>query len=298
MVEKCDGFRVSLRAPEGHYAARLAPKISDWRQNTGHAHPDANSFIIFAKGKYLTGDTGYLGIKQTDDHNTILVNNRGQERDGVYEMFKEVPNERLDKIRIAETFGNKDFFYARGEAASGYYADLELKKYDRHFLYVAPDYFIVWDELETAKASEFSFLLNADREIKLSGNVADLINETAALRVIRVAPNAVNSKVAPQMIQARGLPGSVDKGNAEQRGVQLQTVSAGKETKFEFLHFLQPISTNDKTPAPKIERTANGLKVVWANGDEDSINLQPGERSIERRRDGRQLPKLVLQKQK
>lgn len=291
-------FAFRCAPPEGHYAARLASKIPDWRENTGHAHPDANSFIIFVKGKYLTGDTGYLGIKNTDDHNTILVNNRGQERDGVYEMFKDVPNEQLDKIRIAEISGSKDYFYARGEAANGYYADLGLKKFDRHFLYVAPNYFVVWDELETEKTADFTFLLNADREIKLNGKVADLINETATLRVVRIAPAEAKSSVVPQMIQARGLPGSVDKGDSEQRGVQLQTVSSEKQKKFEFLHFLQLVSTGDKTPAPKIERTANGLKIIWANGNEDSINLQSDARSIERRRNDKTLPKMILRNQK
>ena len=290
-----DATAVAFRCapPEGHHAARLASKISDWRQNTGHAQPDANSFIIFANGKYLSGDTGYLGIKQTDDHNTILINNRGQERDGIYEMFKEVPSERLDKIRIAETVGNKDFFYARGEAASGYYSDLNLKKFDRHFLYVASEYFVVWDELETEKPSEFTFLLNADREIKLNGKTADLINETAGLRVIRIAPDEAISRVVPQTVQARGLPGSVDKGDSEQRGVQLQTVS-GKQSKIEFVHFLQPFLTPDKTPAPQIEKTPNGLKINWAKGDWDTINLTTPERSIERNRNGKLQPKMIL----
>lgn len=297
-TKNATAFAFRCAPPEGHHAAKLAAKISDWRENTGHAHPDANSFIIFANGKYLTGDTGYLGIKNTDDHNTILVNNRGQEKDGIYEMFKDVPNERLDKIRIAETLGNKDFLYVRGEAASGYFADLGLKKFDRNFLYVAPDYFVVWDELETEKPAEFSFLLNADREIKINGNIADLINETATLRVINVLANQTKSSVVPQIIQARGLPGSVDKGDAEQRGVQLQTVSKDRQTKFEFLHVLQPILSSDKTPAPKIERTANGLKIAWANGDEDLINLQANERSVERHRNGKQLPTLILQNRK
>lgn len=288
-------FAFRCAPPEGHHAAQLASKIPDWRENTGHAHPDANSFIIFANGKYLTGDTGYLGIKNTDDHNTILVNGRGQEKDGVYEMFKDLPNERLDKLRIAETSQNKDYFYARGEAASGYYADLGLKKFDRNFLYLATGYFIIWDELETEAPSEFSFLLNADKDIRVDGRQAELINENAALRVIRVAPDAARSAVVPQMIQARGLPGSVDKGDSEQRGVQLQTVSAEKQTRFEFIHFLQPVLVNDKTPAPKVEKTANGLKVIWAGGDEDILNLQKGERSIERRRNGQLLPKMMLQ---
>lgn len=273
-TKNATAFAFRSSPPEGHSAAKLASKIPDWRENTGHAHPDANSFIIFANGKYLTGDTGYLGIKQTDDHNTILVNGRGQASDGVYEMFKEVSNDKLDKIRIADISLTKDYFYMRGDAASGYYTDLKLKKFNRHFLYVnSGNYFIVWDELETDKPSDFTFMLNADEKINLDGKVADLINGDAALRVIRISPDEAKSEVVPQMIQARGLPGSVSKGDTEQRGVQLQTTSTDKKTKFEFLHFLQPIMVNDETPAPKFEKTANGLKIVWANGVEDLINF-------------------------
>jgi hypothetical protein len=163
----------------------------------------------------------------------------------------------------------------RGEAASGYYDDLKLKKFDRHFLYVnSGNYFIVWDELESDKSSEFTFLLNADKEITLNGNEANLVNDDAALRVIRISPDKADSKVVPQMTQARGLPGSVSEGESEQRGVQLQTTSADKDKKFEFLHFLQPIMVNDKTPAPKFEKTASGLKVIWANGNIDLIDFQ------------------------
>lgn len=295
-TEKAMAFAFRSSPPEGHTAARLAAKIPDWRQNTGHAHPDANSFIIFANGKYLTGDTGYLGIKQTDDHNTVLINGRGQANDGVYEMFKEVSNEKLDKIRIAEISGTNEYFYVRGEAASSYYDDLKLKRFDRSFLYVAPGYFIVWDELETNKPSDFTFLLNADREIKIDGSTAELINENAVLRVIRVLPVEANSKVVPQIIQARGLPGSVADGETEQRGVQFQTVSAQKETKFEFLHFLQPILLSDKSAPPKITATANGLHIVWANSDTDLIDLRSDERFIEQQRNGKTLPKVIFSK--
>ncbi len=279
-------FAFRSAPPEGHHAARLASKISDWRQNTGHAHPDANSFIIWANGKYLTGDTGYSGRKMTDDHNTVLIDGRGQENDGRHEVFKEVANERLDKIRIAEVWGNSDYFYARGEAASGYFADLGVKKFDRHFLYVAPDYFVVWDELETGKPSEFSFLLNADREIKLDGgNVGELINQNAVLRVVRVLPETAKSEVLPQMILARGLPGSVEKGEPEQRGVQLVTKTTEKSNAAEFLHFLQPNLISDKQNAPQVSalRDAKGLQINWADGSREFVVLRgkTGEFEIE-----------------
>ncbi len=36
-----------------------------------------NSFIIFAGGQYLTGDTGYAGVPMTEHHNTMLIGRRG-----------------------------------------------------------------------------------------------------------------------------------------------------------------------------------------------------------------------------
>ncbi len=266
-------FAFRCAPPEGHHSARLASKIPDWRQNTGHAHPDANSFIIWANGKYLTGDTGYLGIKETDAHNTILVNGRGQEKDGVYEMFKDVPNERLDKIRLAEVDATAKYFYARGEAASGYYGDLGLRKFDRHFLFVPQRFFVVWDELETEKASKFTFLLNADREISLSDFHADLINDDSALRVFRIEPVTVRSEVVDQIVQARGLPGSVDKGDLEKRGLQLRATSDGKDRNASFVHVLFPFKRTDRDRLPTVSSAQPGLGVAvrFANGDQTVV---------------------------
>jgi hypothetical protein len=268
-------FAFRCAPPEGHYAARLASKIPDWRQNTGHAHPDANSFIIWSNGRYLTGDTGYLGIKQTDDHNTILVNGRGQEKDGIYEMFKEMPNDRLDKIRLAEVDASADYFYARGEASSGYFSDLGIRKFDRHFLYIAPDYFVVWDELETDKPANFTFLLNADREVNVNGLSADLVNNDVALRVIRIVPDKANTEVVPQTVQARGLPGSVDKGDTEQRGMQLRVRSDGGHRLFEFLHLLFPFKTSQAASTPMVKAVSNGkgLNVAFPDGRKDIVCL-------------------------
>ena len=78
------------------------------------------------------------------------------------------------------------------------------------------------------------------------------------------------------MIQARGLPGSVAKGDTEQRGVQLQTVSAQKKTAFEFLHFLQPFSLTEAKNLPTISALADGakgLQINWSNGDREIVLL-------------------------
>lgn len=268
-------FAFRCSPPEGHHAARLAASIPDWRQNTGHAHPDANSFIIWAHGRYLTGDTGYLGIKQTDDHNTVLINGRGQEKDGVYEMFKEVPNERLDQIRIAAVSLGPGQFYVRGEAAKAYSTDLGLRRFDRHFLYSSGGYFIVWDEIETEKPAAFTFLMNADRDIRVADGFVDLVNNDAALRIFRILPNDGVVQVEPQMVQARGLPGSVDKGTREQRGMQLRVSSKAETRMFDFVHVLVPFKTSEKGTLPSVTPTKTGRGVrIRMGGRTDTVCLR------------------------
>ena len=67
-----DATAVAFKAgpPEGHRVAALLPKLPEWRLDSGHAHPDAGSFVIWAHGRYLTGDTGYAGLPAARNHNT------------------------------------------------------------------------------------------------------------------------------------------------------------------------------------------------------------------------------------
>src|SRR5205085_1769756 len=75
-------FAFKAGPPEGHHTTALIKAFPDWHLSEGHAHPDANSFIIFARGQYLTGDTGYAGVPMTEHHNTLLVNGKGQAKEG------------------------------------------------------------------------------------------------------------------------------------------------------------------------------------------------------------------------
>ena len=66
--------------PEGHHTAETSIKYPDFHMEQGHVHPDAGSFILFAHGEYLTGDSGYAGVPKTIEHNTLLVDGKGQGR--------------------------------------------------------------------------------------------------------------------------------------------------------------------------------------------------------------------------
>lgn len=62
---------------EGHAALQKKMKYPEWRLSSGHAHPDAGSFIIWANGEYLTGDSGYEGLTMTRSHNTLVFDGKG-----------------------------------------------------------------------------------------------------------------------------------------------------------------------------------------------------------------------------
>lgn len=270
-------FAFRCGPPEGHH-------VPDWRQSTGHAHPDANAFIIYSHGKYLTGDTGYSGVKQTKHHNTILVDGRGQEKDGRHEVFKDVPYERLNKLHLADLWSTPEFFYARGLAAPAYFSDLNMERSDRHLLFVAPEYFIVWDELAANGPHVYTWLINADENIATpTSNSFVLQNGGAALFVQRLLPNAATVKVEPLIVTTQGRPGEVEKGEQEQRGVQLVESNVEPKGQEEFLHFLLPFvnAVNAKPPRVSgLQGTARGLRIEWPNGDKETVLLRGSDEGL------------------
>jgi hypothetical protein len=46
-------FALKAGPPEGHRTTRLLSTVPEWQLSSGHAHPDAGSFIIRAGGRYL-----------------------------------------------------------------------------------------------------------------------------------------------------------------------------------------------------------------------------------------------------
>ncbi len=96
-------FAFKAGPPEGHAAAENIKRFPDWRLSSGHAHPDAGSFIIWSQGKYLTGDSGYAGIPLTEHHNTLVFDGKGQAREGKgHDVFAGVSYDRLDQIRLLD----------------------------------------------------------------------------------------------------------------------------------------------------------------------------------------------------
>jgi len=163
-------FAFKCGPPEGHHAEFLLREFTDWRLSSGHAHPDANSFIIFARGQYLTGDTGYAGLPMTEHHNTMLVNGKGQAKEGEgHVVFAEVSYELLNRIRISEVKVEQHQVTVRGDGTAAYAPELGVRKFVREFVYRSGAGFTVSDDVETERPAVLTFLLHADNRIEKEG---------------------------------------------------------------------------------------------------------------------------------
>jgi hypothetical protein len=233
--EDATAFAFKCGPPEGHHTEFSLQRFPDWRLSSGHAHPDANSFIIFARGEYLTGDTGYAGVPMTEHHNTLLVNGKGQAKEGAgHDVFADVSYDLLNRIRISEVKVQPNQVIVRGDATAAYSPELGVKRFVREFVYRPGTGFTVTDDVETAKPAVLTFLLHADDRIEREGGnrfsikvgqVKLLIDPTSeqssAQRATQHFQIPIQPKIEPNTLTAPGPPGAVDKGEQQERGQRL-----------------------------------------------------------------------------
>lgn len=220
-------FAFKCGPPEGHHTAKQLKEFPDWHLSAGHAHPDAGSFIIYAGGKVLTGDSGYAGVPMTAHHNTLLIDGKGQANEGKgHDAFAEFPYDRLDQTRITEVKLERNYVRLRGEAASSYPAASGLTRFTRQITVQTMRghdiQFDVEDFLAAQEPSKFTTLLHADDKIETAGYNPFVIKTPKAwLQILIVEPMENDFRIEPNILTAPGKPGSVDKGEQQVRGQRL-----------------------------------------------------------------------------
>ncbi|HWR15328.1 MAG TPA: DUF4962 domain-containing protein [Terriglobales bacterium] len=243
-------FAFKCGPPEGHHTAEILKKFPDWHLSAGHSHPDANSFIIWANGAYLTGDSGYSGVPKTEQHNTVLVDKKGQGLEGEgHDPWRGMPYEELNKVRFLDLQLAPTFAHISGEAAGAYDGSFGVQSFNRNFLFIAPGSFYVWDAIKTSAPRTVTSLIHSDSTVKNSGkNMFELQNGTATLLLQLRYPQNASIQTEPNLVMAPGRPGSVDKGELQKRGERLaiSTTQPSTETQF-FVSFQVPESAKEST---------------------------------------------------
>ena len=176
----------------------------DFDAGGGHPHPDANHFVVFGNGEWLIRDDGYR-FKGTDDHNTLLIDGKGQLGENELAM---VAGHALGKVgewfvsdeqiklkshpRITAAAGGPVFDYMVGDATQAYPKELGLSRFVRRMVYLKPNILIVADDIVTdrPRSLELRFHPQLPATKDPSGDYLSL-GQKAALRLVPFTTDGV-----------------------------------------------------------------------------------------------------------
>ena len=141
-----------------------------------HQHYDQNSFVVYKEGWQAPDASTYSHtgiIQDTDTHNSILVDGRGQ-RYGA-------GTGDITKYELTS-----EYSYAVGDASDAYYGGEYGRKdqgdppllthFDREFVHVLPDFVLVFDRITPVNASsEIKYLVHSHYQPSVQG---DLVTST------------------------------------------------------------------------------------------------------------------------
>ncbi|MEI7728917.1 MAG: heparinase II/III family protein [Verrucomicrobiota bacterium] len=165
----------------GHSATRAF----DTGVGSGHAHPDANHFVLFANGEWLLRDDGYMW-KMTDQHNTLLVDGKGQVGEGGM-WFDGNPQMKLKlQPSVLRAKSAPEFDEIVGDATQAYPATMGLRRYVRHLLFLKPDVLIVADDIQLSAAHKLELRLHPRNKAARNPDGAYLARGSKA--VLRIQP--------------------------------------------------------------------------------------------------------------
>lgn len=156
------------KATMGLLLARPLRPFGTDQVNTAHRHDDPLNFLIHAQGRLLAIDSGYGGDYCVADryswylnpeaHNIILVDGQGAPRETGYQSDQLSPNVSQSAGRVIPLCGTPRVFGA--QAITSY----RCVDFRRSMFFVRRRYFILIDEVESARTHEYTWLLHGSGE--------------------------------------------------------------------------------------------------------------------------------------
>ncbi len=114
-----------------------------------HGQWEDNNLLLWLDGERMLNDPGY-GRRETADHNCLLVDGRGQTRQGSRRTGGHTA--AVGKVMACRVVG--DDSYLVSEAASCY--DGAIKRYQRHVVASPSGCMVVFDDVEAATPAQFT----------------------------------------------------------------------------------------------------------------------------------------------
>ena len=257
--------------PLGHSATAKLNQLQDWEMNAGHVHPDIGGFYIYAKGTYLAVTTGYTVDKWTRDHNTLLIDGKGQALDGDYHHYKRFPYDKLDKVRIDSCYLGNDYGYASGEMGSVYSKSPDLQL--RRSVLMTERWMLTVDDMAGTKDHQPTWICHSDGEFQAQGAAFIAKQQNASLAVIPLSEVSEKPTLEKSIVSAGRAPGQ---GHPEQHGYHLTLTAESPAKDLRLIHLLVPLGKDQTVPEVKsVNRGKDSLQfqIVWGPGKTEDVTL-------------------------
>jgi hypothetical protein len=257
--DKATALAFKSGPPAGHEFGAVIERneYPGWIPSLGHAHPDAGSFILFSKGVYLANDSGYLGKKESADHNCILVDGIGQEKGGTaWDTFASAPYSKFNKIRLENVWLSKEGAAAKAIYQDAYQDDLQLSQVERTFFSIGGRWIVVYDLLDSRQDHTYEWRLHSDQAAKQNSKGAWLMENGPARLVIQSISSVEKAEVSPTIVEA----GCYGESILQNRGHHLSLTSKRGKA-FEFLNLLT-IQDTDQESDVQVSGDKNKLEII------------------------------------
>ena len=228
LVLKCGPFI-------GHHAVQAFARDP----GGGHVHPDANHFVLFGAGEWLVRDDGYRA-KRTGQHNTLLVNGKGQLGEGRMWFSGGACLTHKSRPRILRADSTPALDHLAGDAAGAYPPEAGLQRFVRRLLWLKPDVLIVVDDVVAGNEADLELRFHPEQQAATrQGNAFLARGKKAVLRVEVLTPDGVRTSAEDLPTAGRhgGDGGTMlavrlrRRSRAWQNAVALSWAAAGTEPK-------------------------------------------------------------------
>jgi len=187
----------------GPFLGHKAVEEFSYDPGGGHVHPDANHFVLSGAGEWLVRDDGYRS-KWTGQHNTLLVDDRGQLGEGEQWFQGNQPLAVKARPRILRAESTSTLDQIVGEAREAYPDDLGIESFRRHLLFLKPDVLIVADEIRLKEARKLELRFHPEQQdVRRDRQAFVFSGESATLRIEPLTTEAVQVDAAPVAIESR-----------------------------------------------------------------------------------------------
>jgi len=141
----------------------------------------------------------------------------------------------LNKIGIQDVKMSESGMSLVADLTAAYESNVGVSKFLRRFEFKAPGEFLIDDDIQTDRPEVITSYLHSDSSImqKSDGFEFESGSKPTLLAEI-LEPELYDITIGPNFLTAPGPPGSVDKGQREQRGIRLAitTKQPTRETRF------------------------------------------------------------------